>query len=320
MSSGRYAGPMQLSPHAPRLWPGLREGSTLVDGTRIHHVEAGEGPTVILLHGALFSGSDTWWGTQLALAERGYRTIAPDWPGWGSSDKPVHAYTVAFYLHHLLGWVHALGLQGAPVVGHSMGGLMASTFAIHHPELLGPLATIAVPPSWVACPVPSFFKPFMIPGMGELMMAGLPWAGARGPLGIRKALLSLMHDPRALGEERLTAICEHNCIATAEWGMVRAFLSTLRRNRDLFEGDRAEYRGMAQAYPQPYWALAGAQDPLFKPSFIEQGASLLPQGQATVLEACGHFPMWERPEATVDWLGAFLQLAVSGRPLAGTPS
>lgn len=93
------------------------------------------GKTVLLLHGKNFSGA--YWGRTIsALTEQGYRVVAPDQVGFGKSSKPVH-YQFSFQAlarntRALLG---ELGISSATVVGHSMGGMVASRFALMYPEI-----------------------------------------------------------------------------------------------------------------------------------------------------------------------------------------
>lgn len=90
------------------------------------------GRTVVLMHGKNFCGA-TWEGTIKALNEQGYRVVVPDQIGFCKSDKPA-AYQFSF--HQLAFNTHALlqhlGIERAAVVGHSMGGMLASRYALMH--------------------------------------------------------------------------------------------------------------------------------------------------------------------------------------------
>lgn len=92
------------------------------------------GRTVVLLHGKNFSGA-YWEQTIRALHDRGFRVIAPDQVGFGKSSKPTDFqfsfHALATYTRDLL---DQLGVQRAAVVGHSMGGMLATRFALLFPE------------------------------------------------------------------------------------------------------------------------------------------------------------------------------------------
>ena len=91
------------------------------------------GRTVVLLHGKNFFGA-YWRETITALTARGFRVVVPDQVGFGKSDKPDLHYSfhqLARNTRHLL---DTLGVRRATVVGHSMGGMLATRFALLYPE------------------------------------------------------------------------------------------------------------------------------------------------------------------------------------------
>ncbi|MFP2904059.1 alpha/beta fold hydrolase [Pyxidicoccus sp. 3LFB2] len=91
------------------------------------------GRTVILLHGKNFFGA-YWQGTVTALTGAGYRVVVPDQLGFGRSSKPdIHYsfHTLASLTKKLL---DTLGIKETAVVGHSMGGMLATRFALMYPE------------------------------------------------------------------------------------------------------------------------------------------------------------------------------------------
>lgn len=92
------------------------------------------GRTVVLLHGKNFCGA-TWEGTINSLTKEGYRVIAPDQIGFCKSSKPQ---TYQFSFHQLAQNTKALleqrGIDKATVVGHSMGGMLATRFALMYPD------------------------------------------------------------------------------------------------------------------------------------------------------------------------------------------
>lgn len=91
------------------------------------------GRTIVLMHGKNFNGF-YWKNVIAALVAKGYRVIVPDQLGWGKSDKPnIH------YSFHLLAaatkeLLDSLKVTKATVVGHSMGGMLASRFALLYPQ------------------------------------------------------------------------------------------------------------------------------------------------------------------------------------------
>jgi pimeloyl-ACP methyl ester carboxylesterase len=92
------------------------------------------GRTVVLLHGKNFCGA-TWQDTITALSQAGYRVVAPDQIGFCASSKPA-SYQFSFHqlAANTAGLLDALKIQRATVIGHSMGGMLATRFALMHPE------------------------------------------------------------------------------------------------------------------------------------------------------------------------------------------
>ena len=105
-----------------------------VDGLSIRYIEAGDGLPLILLHGAsLGSSADVFVGNLAPLAAAGFRPIAFDQPGFGLSDNPTD-FSMAPRKKSIMGFIDAMGLEKAVLIGHSQSGNMAVTTALEHPD------------------------------------------------------------------------------------------------------------------------------------------------------------------------------------------
>ncbi|TGE28913.1 alpha/beta fold hydrolase [Hymenobacter metallicola] len=91
------------------------------------------GRTVVLLHGKNFFGA-YWRETVKALTAAGFRVVVPDQIGFGKSDKPDIHYSFHQLAQNTRRLLDTLGVQKAVVVGHSMGGMLATRFALLYPE------------------------------------------------------------------------------------------------------------------------------------------------------------------------------------------
>jgi pimeloyl-ACP methyl ester carboxylesterase len=136
---------MPDTPAAPPAEPWTHHVAD-VGSIRLHYVEAGEGPLVVLLHGF----PEFWyeWRLQIpALAAAGFRVVAPDMRGYNLSDKPegVERYRVELLVEDVAGLVRHLGAERAHVVGHDWGGIVAWYFAMLRPELLDRLVVLNAP-------------------------------------------------------------------------------------------------------------------------------------------------------------------------------
>jgi pimeloyl-ACP methyl ester carboxylesterase len=119
---------------------------TVVNGVRLHYVEAGNGPLVVLLHGF----PEFWysWRHQIAaLAAAGFRVIAPDMRGYNLSEKPrgVHAYRLEALTADVAELIRHAGAARATVVGHDWGGVVAWQVPIHHPDVVESLIVLNAP-------------------------------------------------------------------------------------------------------------------------------------------------------------------------------
>jgi pimeloyl-ACP methyl ester carboxylesterase len=124
----------------------MRHRLVEVPGGRIHLVEAGDGPLVLLVHG--FPESWYSWRHQLpALAEAGYRAVAVDVRGYGRSSHPpdVAAYRMLALVGDNVGVVHALGADSATIVGHDWGSPIAATSALLRPDVFTAVGLLSVP-------------------------------------------------------------------------------------------------------------------------------------------------------------------------------
>jgi pimeloyl-ACP methyl ester carboxylesterase len=127
--------------------PGVHD-TIQTNGVALHAVTAGpeDGDPVVLLHGF----PEFWyaWHRQIpALADAGYRVVAPDMRGYNCSDKPegVAAYHVDELVGDVAGLVGAFDRESAHVVGHDWGGLVAWQTAIDRPDIVDHLTILNAP-------------------------------------------------------------------------------------------------------------------------------------------------------------------------------
>ena len=115
-----------------------------IGGKNIQYLKVGEGegPPLVLLHG--FGGDiNIWVFNQEALAEGGRTVYAVDLPGHGGSTKDVGEGDLASLVSVVAGFMDEMGIEKTHLFGHSMGGAVAASFAIQHPERVQSLSLIA---------------------------------------------------------------------------------------------------------------------------------------------------------------------------------
>ena len=122
---------------APDLPGDLREGYAELGDVRLHYVEAGEGPLVVLLHGF----PEFWYGWRRQiqpLAAAGFRVVAPDMRGYNLSSRPegVKAYDTDQLTADIRGLIRERGAESALLAGHDWGGSVAWATAMKYPEVV----------------------------------------------------------------------------------------------------------------------------------------------------------------------------------------
>ena len=117
------------------------------NGICLHVSDRGQGSlSVVLLHG--WGCSTRTWDHVIAALPPGYRTVAIDQRGWGSSEHPTGGYSLAELADDTQGAIKALGLEHYILVGHSMGGKTAQLLASRRPKgLVGLILVAPAPPS-----------------------------------------------------------------------------------------------------------------------------------------------------------------------------
>ena len=114
---------------------GLSHGKT-------RYLEAGTGDPTILLHGVgFFSGANSWRPNMGPLSSK-LRVLALDCLGWGKGDRFDREYSFAYLVDHVREFQDALGLEKTNIVGHSMGGWIASVFAYESPNRVNKLVLV----------------------------------------------------------------------------------------------------------------------------------------------------------------------------------
>lgn len=113
--------------------------------TRIHYHEAGQGPTLVCIHGGA-PGAFGWgnFGRNMACLARHFRVLVVDLPGYGKSDKPpIESGRNAFYARTFRDMLDALGIDKAHVLGMATGGAVAITMAVEFPERIDRLILVS---------------------------------------------------------------------------------------------------------------------------------------------------------------------------------
>ncbi|MEU6339657.1 alpha/beta hydrolase [Streptomyces sp. NPDC046977] len=306
---------------------------------RIHLVEQGDGPLVLLVHG--FPEGWYSWRHQLpALAAAGYRAVAVDVRGYGRSSRPdaVAAYRMLDLVADNVAVVRALGEESAVVVGHDWGSAIAANSALAEPDVFRAVGMLGVPYTPRGGPRPAevfarmggdagqeefYVAYFQEPGRAEaeiepdvrgwlagfyaaLAAGTMPPPGAASPYfvgggGTLRDRFPAGPPPAWLGEDGLD-VCAGEFERTGTTGALNRY-----RNMDRDWEDLAAFDGAPLVQPSLF--VAGAQDAsvAWLADAIGAFPDTLPGLAAShLLDDCGHWVQQERPDEVnrilVDWL------------------
>lgn len=263
-------------------------------GVSIAYHEEGSGDPVLLLHGSGpgVSGQANWQRTLTAVAQMGYRAIAPDFVGFGESERPEgYVYTSQKWADSTADLIDALGLGPVHLVGNSMGGRIALTLAATSPELVRSLTLMgvlspSVPRSETLTSLRSFAPSY------ESMRTTL-----------REVFVA---DPEIVSDELVRARFEA-ASRPGEAEHYRAMFSTPEAN--LLPLTEDEIRGIRV----PALVVHGREDRVVP---VENGyslAMLLPDVLAVIVSKCGHWVQIEHADLFEAQLKGFLE-RVEGAP------
>ena len=279
----------------------------VADGGRVHLLEKGDGPPLVLLHGTRTAAG---FFRPLLDALHGVRAVAPDRPGVGLSDPvdlPRDRYREAAvaWLDRLL---DALELDTTTLAGHSGGGLWALWYALAHPDRVERLALLGPPAlPGTRCPLP--MRLVATPGLGELLSRLAPpsrasvlrlasFLGEKATIAAHPELVDLLV---ALGRDPVT-----DRAATSEYRVLVSPLAMVSpsgfRHRERLSPD--ELRRLAL----PTLLIWGEHDPLGGAAVARAVAGLIPHARLEILPT-GHVPWLGQPGTTAATIMEFMALA-----------
>jgi pimeloyl-ACP methyl ester carboxylesterase len=296
-----------VAPSAPDP-AGLVHRRADLGDVRLHYVEAGQGPLVVLLHGF----PEFWysWRFQIpALVAAGFRVVAPDMRGFNLSDRPrdVRSYDVAVVSRDVAGLIRACGAERATVVGHDWGGAVAWSFAQRYPAMLDRLVIMNVPHPmrfFESMRTLSQLRKSAYMAVFQLPVIGEAWARHRF---VDRAL---REDPLRVGAFTPQDLERYAAVADRPGGLTGG----LNYYRALFR--RSPLRSLREIRPieAPVLVVWGDQDRYIGAELAEPDRRLVPNARVVHVPDASHWIQTDRPERVNELLLAFLAEARSAGP------
>jgi pimeloyl-ACP methyl ester carboxylesterase len=271
--------------------PLVRVHDVEVKGATLSTVSAGgAGEEVVCLHG-LGGNKTSFFDTVSALTPE-HPVHAFDLPGFGSSSKPARGgYDAAYFARAATGFMDAMGIERAHLVGNSMGGRVALEVALTEPERVASLSLLA--------PALAFRRKRELVPLVRLLRPEL--AAIPHPLRaqqVRTRFWSLFARPERLDPSVADIACDEFLRTYRSRAARIAFFSSLRNiYLDPPYGERGFWTRLEDLRP-PAMFVWGDSDRLVPAGFSKPVAEALPGAIQVILAECGHVPQVELPERT----------------------
>ena len=262
-----------------------------VGGIRTHYLDAGDGPVVVLLHSGEFGASaELSWEYNIQALARHFRVIAPDWLGFGETDKLrdfVHGSERV--LRHMAAFLEILAVAEADFVGVSMGGTNLLRESARRP-----------------CRFP--IKNMVVVSGGGLLVNNASRRATLQYNGTHESMRSIMAvnfaDPTWIDDDEYIQRRVAASLAPGAWEALASarLTSPTAAPRSEFGGpDLVEY----ESIPYRTLAVAGGKDQLREPGF-HRAFHRMPNSRVVVLDDAGHLLNIEKSEVLNDLLIQFL--------------
>jgi len=240
-----------------------------VRGHRIHYLEAGSGPPVVLLHGL---GSDVRsWRYAIPALSASFHVYAIDQLGFGQSDKPQIPYRVRTLADSLGEFLTALDINKPSIVGNSLGGWVAALFTTAHADRVDKLVLVDAAgygddPSQLARDYLSQMDPATVATVERFLSTMSP------------------NDQRAI--EAAAASYFARRLSRSDGYAVASLVESIMRGEDFMGSEIKQIKA-------PTFVVWGRNDPVIPVRAADAFAGDIPGARKLILDGCGHRPQVE---------------------------
>jgi pimeloyl-ACP methyl ester carboxylesterase len=258
----------------------------------VHYETYGRGRPVILLHGWINSWG-VWQDVMIDLAENAhYRVYALDFWGFGESAKTnTPPFKIRSYVQMVDQFMEILGIERAPVMGHSMGGTVALQLALDYPERVTRVGAIGAPIVGSSLNI-------------LLKVAALNWIqlAQRVPFLTHAIVRSLIQLNTAHDSARVRKMLLHDVNRTS----MESFFRSIGDLRHI------DLRSQLSELRIPILGVSGKADNIVDPNQVDLIAQNVAASQVEVMALSRHFPMLDEPAMFNATIRQFLDAESSG--------
>jgi 2-hydroxy-6-oxonona-2,4-dienedioate hydrolase len=257
-------------PQALQTAPAQREGTATIYGAKIHYVEAGSGPVVVLLHG--LGGNIANWAFNIAPLAQKYHVVVLDQIGFGQSDKPLINYRIATYVDFLDAFLKELKIERASFVGNSMGGWVAAAYALAHPEKVERLVLVDAAGFSFA------------PGFDTSQLIKLNPSTREG---MKELVSRVFYNKLIFMSDAFIDTSMAARINAGDGHTIRSITESIIRHEDFLDNRLSVIK-------QPTLIIWGREDGLLPLADGQRFQKEIPGAQLLIFEQCGHVPQVEK--------------------------
>jgi pimeloyl-ACP methyl ester carboxylesterase len=271
----------------------LKKRCVPVGNARVAYYEEGAGEPVVLLHGCPFSSYI--WRKVIPRLSGAFRCLAPDLLGLGDTETlPDADWSLRAQAAMLVGFLDALGIERAHLVGHDHGGAIAQLLASEHPQRIDRLVLTNVEAfdNWPSAEEKPFIVATQLPLLGAAVLR--LWSL---PVTLRLVLAagSAVKDTRVLTPELIHGYVRANMGDGHRRAKLRRFLAGQVDPRN--HRVTLDLLGGLQRFDRPTMIVWGQADPHFGPQWAERLYQEIPGAtRLELLPNVGHLLMEEQPE------------------------
>jgi pimeloyl-ACP methyl ester carboxylesterase len=241
-----------------------------VYGAKIHYVEAGSGPVVVLLHG--LGGNTTNWQFNIAPLAAKYRVVVPDQLGFGKSDKPLINYRIATYVYFLDAFLMELKFERASLVGNSLGGWVVASYALAHPERVEKIVLVDAAGYSFA------------PGFDTSQLIKLNPSTRDG---MKELVSRVFYNKLIFMSDAFIDASMAGRINAGDGHTIRSITESIIRREDFLDN-------RLSAIKQPTLVIWGREDGLLPLADGQRFQKEIPGAQLLIFDQCGHVPQVEK--------------------------
>jgi pimeloyl-ACP methyl ester carboxylesterase len=256
--------------------PPVQARDIVVLGFKLHYLEAGSGPAVVLLHG--LGGDGSRWRPNVEPLAKDFHVFALDQIGFGQSDKPLANYNTGMLAEFLVEFLKAVNIPKASLVGNSMGAGVALYTAVHYPQVV---------------------ERIVLADGG-----GFRAANAASPAPMTSEALRRRHLQNSTTREETREffrILFHDKSLVTEKMVDEQLVMRLRSAFTITKMQEAGDRGslseqQVRGVKTPTLIVWGKYDELANPAGADRLEQTIPGAKKVIIDNCGHMPQLEKAD------------------------